>query len=92
MTVPRPSRAYAEWLLCRLAILRDLCQYGRSEEIRSLAADLAQSAHGMGHREVEAAAQAIRRCAENPAELEAAIEILRRIVKRAAERTMRSAA
>ena len=92
MTALRPSRAYAQWLSCRLASLRDLHQYGRSEDIRLLASDLAQSAHGMGHREVEAAAQAIRRCADNPPALEAAIEILRRIVKRAVERTMRSAA
>jgi hypothetical protein len=92
MTAVRPTRAYAQWLLVRLATLRDLYQYGRPEDIRSLAFDLAQSAHGMGHREVEAAAQAIRRCADNPLALEAAIEILRRIVKRAAERTLRSAA
>jgi hypothetical protein len=92
MTVLRPSRAYAEWLLCRLATLRDLHHYGRSEDIRSLASDLAQSAHTLGQREVQMAAQAIGRYADNPAVLEAAIEILRRIVKRAAERTMRSAA
>jgi hypothetical protein len=81
-----------QWLFSRLSTLRDLHESGRWEDIRSLASDLAQSAHGVGHREVEAAAQAIRRCAENPAALEAAIEILRRIVKRAAERTMRNAA
>ncbi|HEX7794222.1 MAG TPA: hypothetical protein VF456_07730 [Vicinamibacterales bacterium] len=92
MTPLRPSGAYAQWLLSRLASLRDLHQYGRSEDIRSLASDLAQSAHGMGHREVEAAAQAIRRWADNPPALEAAIEILRRIAKRAAERTVRNAA
>jgi hypothetical protein len=92
MTVLRPSRAYAEWLLSRLTTLRDLHHSGRSEDIRSLASDLAQSAHALGHREVEAAAQAIGRFADNPAGLEAAIEILRRIVKRASERTMRSAA
>ena len=92
MTVLHPSRAYAQWLLCRLATLRDLHRYGRPEDIRSLASDLAQSAHGMGHREVEAAARAIRRCADHPVALEAAIEILRRIVKRAAERTLRNAA
>ena len=92
MTALRPSRAYAQWLLCHLANLRDLHQHGRSDDIRSLASDLAQSAHGMGHRDVEAAAQAIRRWADDPPALEAAIEILRRIAKRAAERTMRSAA
>jgi hypothetical protein len=92
MTALRPSRAYVQWLLCRLASLRDLHQYGHSEDIRLLASDVAQSAHGFGHREVEAAAQAIRRCADDPPALEAAIEILRRIAKRAAERTMRCAA
>jgi hypothetical protein len=83
----RPRPAYAQWLLCRLATLRDLHQYGRLEDIRSLAADLAQSARGMGYREVEAAAQAIHQCAGNARALEAALEILRRIVKRAETRS-----
>ena len=92
MTAFRPNRPYAQWLLSRLASLRDLQQYGRAEDIRSFASELAESAHSMGYRDVEAAAQAIRRCADNPQPLEAAVEILRRIVKRAAERTMSTAA
>ena len=83
----RPSPAYAQWLLCRLATFRDLHQSGRSEEIRLLAADLSQSARGMGYREVEAAAQVIHQCASNAPALGAALEILRRIVKRAQTRS-----
>jgi hypothetical protein len=89
----RPIRpAYANWLQSRVATLNDLRREGRSEQIRSLAADLTESARAMGCAEVQAAARAVERLVTNPGSLDAAIEILRRIVKRAVRNARRDAA
>jgi hypothetical protein len=88
----RPIRpAYAQWLGCRVTILRQFHQEGRLDDVRSLAAELAESARSMGYQEVEAATFAVSRLVGNPA-LDAAIEILRRIAKRAGRSVKRDAA
>lgn len=88
----RPIRpAYANWLQSRLATLNDLRREGRGEQMRSLVIDLTESVHAMGCAEVEAAARAIERLIDNPGALDAAIEILRRIVKRAVREGRRNA-
>ena len=62
------------------------------DAIVSLAADLEVSATTMGCQEVAAAARAVQRLVGNPGALDAAIEILRRIVNRAVREARRHAA
>jgi hypothetical protein len=91
--LPRPiGRANAQWLDCRVTLLRDLYRCERIEEIAPVAADLTESARAMGYAEVEAAARAVQRLIGDPGSLDAAIEILRRIVKRALRYPRRDAA
>jgi hypothetical protein len=74
-----------QWLRSRVGCLVELRRTGKLEDIGPLATQLKESAAEMGYEEITAAAGAVRRLVDvDPQSLDAAIEILRRVVNRAA--------
>jgi HPt (histidine-containing phosphotransfer) domain-containing protein len=80
-------RAYIGWLRSRMEQIETLCQTGEKQQLRQLALQLKDSAASMGFVEISHAAAAVHRLgnSEGPG-LDAALEILRRIVNRATRR------
>ena len=81
---PQTRPAYVQWLRSRVGCLLELRRTGRLEDIGPLATQLQESAAEMGYEEITAAAGAVRRLVQvDPQSVDAAIEILRRVVNRA---------
>jgi HPt (histidine-containing phosphotransfer) domain-containing protein len=80
-------KAYIGWLRSRMEQIETLSQTGDKQQVGELALQLKDSAASMGFVEISHAAAAVHRLgdSEGPG-LEAALEILRRIVTRATRR------
>lgn len=89
----RGGTAYLLWLRSRLTQIETLARNGAAEELASLARQLKDSAATMGFTEISEAAAAVQRLSETPgAQVEAGVEILRRVVHRALRKTSGAAA
>lgn len=85
--------AYVQWLRSRVGSVEELRRAGRLEDIGPLANQLQESAAAMGYEEISAAAGAVGRLVDvDTHALDAAIEILRRVVNRAGRRVKHVAA
>ncbi len=90
---PPTHPAYIQWLRSRVGFLVELRRTGHLEDIAPLATQLKESAAEMGYEEITAAAGAVRRLVDvDPQSVDAAIEILRRVVNRASRRVRHVAA
>jgi hypothetical protein len=89
----RGGTAYLGWLRSRLAQIETLGRNGETGELASLARQLKDSAATTGFTEISEAAAAVQRLSETPGtQVDAGVEILRRVVNRAIRKTSGAAA